>query len=108
MTRPPTSRITLRAAIEMVDVITVCTIAVSVVIRASTSPVRAVSYQAGGKVIRCANTARRTSASTRSPIWFTKVAKIAAGSQHQRDQRSADHRPIEQRRICRPSPSSTR
>ena len=48
ITSPPNSRMTLRAAIDRVDVITVCTIAVSVVMRASTSPVRADSYHAGG------------------------------------------------------------
>ena len=75
MTSPPTSRMTLRAAIDSVDVITVCTIAVSVVMRASTSPVRADSYQAGGNVIRWPNTARLTSARTLSPIWFTSVVR---------------------------------
>ena len=67
---------TLRAAIEMVEVITVCTIAVSVVIRASTSPVRAVSYQAGGRVIRWREYgAPHIGQHTLSPIWFTNVVR---------------------------------
>ena len=75
ITSPPTSRITFRAAIETVEVITVCTIAVSVVSRASTSPVRALSYQPGDSVSRCANSAWRISARTRSPIWLTSVVR---------------------------------
>lgn len=75
MTRPPTRRMRLRAAIEMVEVITVRTIAVSAVMRAGASPVRAASYQEGGSAIRWAKTARRTSARTLSPIRFTSVVR---------------------------------
>ncbi len=69
-TKPPTSRMTLRTAIETVEARTVCTTAVSAFRRARTSPVLAVSNQCRGRLSTCANRARRIEAITCSATWF--------------------------------------
>ena len=72
ITRPPTSSRRLRTAIDALDPTTVSSIAVSLVRRDITSPVRVTSNQPGGSRSRWSNTDRRRSAVTRSPIHDTK------------------------------------
>ncbi len=72
ITRPPISSSKLRIAIDALDPITVSRIAVSLVRREITSPVRVSSKKLGGNFSRWSKTARRRSAVTRSPIQETK------------------------------------
>ncbi len=72
ITRPPTSSSTLRTAIDALVPITVSSIAVSLVMREITSPVRVISKNSGDSSSRWSNSTRRRSAVTRSPSQDTK------------------------------------
>ena len=72
MAAEPTNSRRLRSATdtEVPTALLICV--VSAVSRDVSSPVRAVSKNAGDSVVRCANTAARRSATTRSPSTVTK------------------------------------
>ena len=80
MANAPTSNSAERNHCDSADPASACNTAVSACKRDSTSPVRAVSNQAGDNAITWSNTARRKSAPTRSPSHVTSAKRDPVAS----------------------------
>ena len=80
MAKPPTSSNAERSHCDSAEPARLCSTVVSACSRDSTSPMRAVSNQAGDSDSTRSNTARRRSAPTRSPSQVTRANRLAVVS----------------------------
>ena len=72
MIEEPKNSTRLRSATDTEEPTALLICVVSAVSREVSSPVLAVSKKAGASAVRCANTAARRSATTRSPMFVTR------------------------------------